>query len=158
MWRASREAGLSCCLPFVTTFAPPRSPAPSRPNPRRVWPPSDLPATKTPWPASDPATTTPRGWAYRSCRPQIRDMQVRERGTWKENIQKYSYMKHPKHPWPILGKVCAWRGSCDSIYMHTHINPQHYIFVKTILDIPAAPLKVNSAPGKIHDNTRQAWS
>ena len=63
----------------------------------------------------------------------------------KKTIQKYFYTKHP---WPILGKVCAWQGSCDSIYMYTHINPQHYILVKTTLDIPSSPLESTVPPGK----------
>ena len=103
--------------------------------------------TKKTRPASDPATTRPRGQEYRLCRPQIGEMHVRERGTWKENIQKYLYTKHPKHPWPKHWvKVCAWQGSCDSICMYTHINPQHYIFVKTTLDIPGSPIESQQCP------------
>ena len=161
MWRASREASLIMLLAlgYHTCSSP-------VPDPESGGPPdpSACMATRRPAghkntrPASDPATTTPWGRAYLPCRPQIGEIQVRERGTWKENIQKYLYTKHPKNPWPILGKMCAWQCSCDSIYMYTHINPQHYTFVKTTLDIPGSPIESQQCPREKSRTTRRVWS
>ena len=150
-----RSEAYHAAYPFVITLAPSRSPALSaagRPIPRRVQPPGHLPATKNTRPASDPASTTPRGRAYHPRRRQIGVKQMRERGMWKENIQRYLYTKHPKHPWPILGKVCVWQGSCDSISMYTY-KPTTLHFRQDYPGHPRLPhWKSTVPPGKIQDN------
>ena len=157
MWKASREAKLIMLLALRhhTCSSPVPSPecgGPPDPSARTATRPQ-----KNMRPASDPATTTPRGRAYHPRRPQIGEMQVRERGMWKENIQKYLYTKHSKHPWPILGKVCAWLGSCDNIYMYTY-KPTTLHFSQGYPGHPRQPHWQPTVPPGKSRTTRRAWS
>ena len=43
-------------------------------------------------------------------------------------------------------------------FLCTHISPQHYIFVKSTLDIPGSPIESQQCPRETSRTTRRAWS
>ena len=156
-----RSEAYHAAYPFVTTLAPPRSPALSaagRPAPRRVQPPGHPPATKKhaagKWPGDhkrqEDRRTTPA--ARRSGKSKCVKEEC-EKKTFK-SICIRSIRNIPGLYWVkcVHGKVHV------IAFLFTHISPQHYIFVKTTLDIPGSPIESQQCPREISRTTRRAWS
>ena len=154
-----RSEAYHAAYPFVTTLAPPRSPAPSaagRPTPRRVQPPCHPPVTKNTRQVTrrpqrhEDGHTTPA--AYRSGKSKCVKEEC-EKKTFK-SICIRSIRNIPGLYWVkcVHGKVHVIAFIC------THISPQHYIFVKTTLDIPGSPIESEQCPRAKSRTTRRARS
>ena len=143
-----RSEAYHAACPFVTTHAPPRSPALSaagRPTPRRVLPPAghkktrDRQVTRRPQRHED-GRTTPA--ARRSGKSKC----VKEECEKKKF--KSIYIRNIRNIHDLYWVKCVHGKVHVIAFICTHISPQHYIFVKTTLDTPGSPIESQQCPGK----------